>query len=212
MRDFFWSGDQSRKFHFLSWPTLCLPKAKGGFRIRKLKTHNKALLGKWWWQYASQPLHLWREVIRHKYCCGSDGWFPECRTTQNILGFRRSILHCRNNFIQHVRFHPQGGSRVKYWIDTWIGHAPLRDQLPALYLLAQNCHSSVAENFRGLGSPRQWSSLFKRDLSDPGLADFTALSGPMQTVFLPPIGEDKVIWPPTVSGQFLVSSFFQALG
>ncbi|KAG2711915.1 hypothetical protein I3760_04G100300 [Carya illinoinensis] len=46
-RAFLWGGmENEKKLHLLKWDMICTPLSLGGLGIRKLKTFNKALLGK----------------------------------------------------------------------------------------------------------------------------------------------------------------------
>ena len=63
-RDFLW-GDS--KTHLVGWDKVCAPIANGGLGIRKLTTFNKALLGKWLWQFGKEEDRLWRRVVASKY-------------------------------------------------------------------------------------------------------------------------------------------------
>ena len=46
---------------------MCAPIANGGLGIRKITTFNKALLGKWLWQFGNEETWLWRRVVVRKF-------------------------------------------------------------------------------------------------------------------------------------------------
>lgn len=49
---------------------MCLPKEKGGLRIKDLKTFNSALLGKWRWELFHKQEDQWVKLLNSKY----GGW------------------------------------------------------------------------------------------------------------------------------------------
>ena len=63
-RDFRWGVS---KYHLVGWDKFCTHIANGGFGIRKITTFNKALLGKWLWQFGKEEDWLWRRVVVSKY-------------------------------------------------------------------------------------------------------------------------------------------------
>ena len=63
-RDFLW-GDS--KLHLVGWDKVCAPLQNGGLGVRKLTTFNKALLGKWLWQFGIKETRLWRRVVALKF-------------------------------------------------------------------------------------------------------------------------------------------------
>ena len=74
-RDFLWSsisGDS--KLRLVKWAKVCKPLQIGGLGIRRLRSFNSTLLGKWLWRYGLDIDALWRRVIEAK--CGDDwgGW------------------------------------------------------------------------------------------------------------------------------------------
>ena len=65
---FLWGGiGEEFKFHLVNWPKVCSPVREGGLGIRNLGCFNWALLGKWLWQFASEPKAWWRKVVVAKY-------------------------------------------------------------------------------------------------------------------------------------------------
>ncbi|KAG2724060.1 hypothetical protein I3760_01G000400 [Carya illinoinensis] len=74
-RDFLWGGiGEEFKFHLVRWEQVCRPISNGGLGIRKLRTFNRALLGKWLWRYHREPEALWKLVIESKYGDSWGGW------------------------------------------------------------------------------------------------------------------------------------------
>ena len=66
-RDFLWGGlGDEHKIHLVWWDKACSPITGSGLEIWKITTFNKALLGKWLWQYGAKETRLWRQVIALK--------------------------------------------------------------------------------------------------------------------------------------------------
>ena len=67
-KDFLWSGiNGDSKFHLVKWAKVCKPMQVGGLGIRRLRSFNATLLGKWLWRYGLGTDALWRRVIEAKY-------------------------------------------------------------------------------------------------------------------------------------------------
>ena len=67
-RDFLWSvisGDS--KLHLVKLAKVCRLVQIRGLGIRRLRSINSALLGKWLWRYGIETDALWRKVIEAKY-------------------------------------------------------------------------------------------------------------------------------------------------
>ncbi|KAG2711134.1 hypothetical protein I3843_04G057600 [Carya illinoinensis] len=73
--DFLWGSlEDVKKFHLIKWEKVCTPLTNGGLGLRNLRTHNRALLGKWLWRYHRERDAFWREVIDSKYGSMRGGW------------------------------------------------------------------------------------------------------------------------------------------
>jgi len=67
-RNFLWGRvDGDRKVCWVKWKTMCLPRNKGGFRMRDVWLVNWILLVKWRWRLFQSENQLWKEVIVAKY-------------------------------------------------------------------------------------------------------------------------------------------------
>lgn len=54
-RDFLWGGlEDDHKFCLVNLKAVCKPIQFGGLGVRSLLSFNKALLGKWLWNYAKE--------------------------------------------------------------------------------------------------------------------------------------------------------------
>lgn len=67
MRNFLWGiTTEARRYHFLSWDQITIPKGWGGLGIRRIRDMNQALLTKWIWRLGSER-GLWKRVMITKY-------------------------------------------------------------------------------------------------------------------------------------------------
>jgi hypothetical protein len=69
MRKFWWGFSQDKKHFlvFLSWDTICQPKAFGGLGIRPLKFLNHSLLARLGWKLTINDPAPWVAVLKSKY-------------------------------------------------------------------------------------------------------------------------------------------------
>ena len=90
--DFLWGGGNlEKKFHLVSWNTVCSSKEGGGLGTRDLSLVNKALLGKWVWRFAEEESSYWKDVISLKYMLEDGGWFTKTRRGNSGLGPWKNI-------------------------------------------------------------------------------------------------------------------------
>ena len=87
-RDFLW-GDS--KTHLVGWDKVCVPLKNGGLGVRKLTTFNKALLGKWLWQFRIEETRFWRWVVALKFGEEWGGWTSKLGRRVHGCSLWRSI-------------------------------------------------------------------------------------------------------------------------
>jgi hypothetical protein len=58
--------------------------------------------------------------------------------------FWRGLLKVREDFLGRGTFKIKDGSQTRYWEDTLVGSAPLKDQFPSMYNITYYPHTTVA--------------------------------------------------------------------
>jgi hypothetical protein len=85
--------------------------------------------------------------------------------------FWHSIHKVKNFFKFGVRFKLGNGSRILFWIDWWIGEAPLNARFPWLFSIAADPDMRVNQAFVN----HVWVIRFRRNLSNEDLGQWRAL-------------------------------------
>lgn len=76
-RNFLWEGSmEERKYHLIQWETVRSSLESGGLGIKKLKSFNVALMGKWFWRFLTDKEALWKKVVVSKYGASLHPWYP----------------------------------------------------------------------------------------------------------------------------------------
>ncbi|CAL1356777.1 unnamed protein product [Linum trigynum] len=208
-RDFLWSGNQDKeKFHLASWELCKTAKDRGGLGIRDLEVHNKALLLKWHWKFATERGSWWRNIINIKFPNPSSEWFSG--TIQGRSGGSpwANIMKLKDEFWK-IAFIDQGsGNRTSFWFDTWIVGSCLAEKYPRVFAAAESPSSTIADyltfaegnlrwdipliyNLRG-GAERERERFFNQ-LEAITSVNFNA-------------GPERPNWSAVSSGRFSVSS------
>ena len=121
-RDFLWCGlEEKPKFHLVNWSQICALLRAGGLAVRNLRSFNKALLGKWLWQYGLEREALWRLVVDAKYGSLWGGWCSNPGKGPYGVSVWKFIRHGWDNFHSQCSFLVGNDQRVKFWQDWWCG-------------------------------------------------------------------------------------------
>ena len=114
-RDFLWGGlENEHKYHLLNWQQVCTPIQYGGLGIRKVAVFKKALLGKWLWRYANEPMSLWRRVVDSKYGSQWGGWCSNRGQGAHGVSLWKHTRAGLNCFSQFIKFKLGDGSCIKF--------------------------------------------------------------------------------------------------
>ena len=131
---------EQKKIAWVKWESVCLPKEKGGMRIRDLK-FNYALLRKWRWNLFHNQGYLWARILISKY----GGWRILDRERR---GSSESTWWKDINFIAHsdeddswldkgIKWKVGCGAKARFWEDGWKEDGvPLKLKYPRLYSIS----------------------------------------------------------------------------
>lgn len=143
---------------------MCRPIQDGGSGIRRIKIHNKVLLGKWLWRFSKERESLWRRVIVARYGLLFEWNRKDVRNGYGT-GNWKSILKGKFDFWKFIRFKLGSGKVIRFWEDLWGGELPLRYEFRSIYNLALNQEGSVVDNFDVINGGG-WIPRLRRNLND----------------------------------------------
>ncbi|KAG6708038.1 hypothetical protein I3842_06G060300 [Carya illinoinensis] len=138
-RDFLWGGlEDERKFHLIKWDKVCTPLSCGGLGVRKLRSFNKTLLGKWLWRYHQEGDVLWRNIINVKYVSLWGGWCSnEVRGAYGV-GVWKFIRNGWDDLLGNFRFAVGKGTGIIFWRDIRCGDVALKMVFLSLFRIASD--------------------------------------------------------------------------
>ncbi|KAL4184258.1 hypothetical protein AMTRI_Chr10g160 [Amborella trichopoda] len=135
-------------------------------------------------------------------------WLPEINSHSTGSGIWKTLVSILPRFRTNIRFHARGGNRVRFWENLWFGLSPLKDRFPSLFAISNCKESMIADKMTLFGNSRKWNPSFRRSLIDDELLHFATLSSEVHGVCLSQSGMDSMIWTPSPSGWFTVTSFY----
>jgi hypothetical protein len=201
---FFWQGDsEKKKYRLVKWSVVCTPKDQGGLGIHDLQVKNTALLGKWLYKLLTED-GMWQILLKRKYV-GSKA-LSQVFWKQGDSHFWAGLMATKPKFFRFGHFSIKDGSQIRFWEDSWLGNAPLREQYPALYNIVRYKSDTIMKVMAT--SPPDVT--FRRDLIGQRLVAWNALLQRLANVQLSP-GSDEFRWSLLKNGQFSVDSMYNAL-
>lgn len=98
-----------------------------------LSRRNGALVAKWGWCFACEPMSLCRQVVESIYGAELHGWFTDSR----LVGGSRCPWKCVSKQWRRVEvfvsFNIGCDSKVSFWHFLWTSQSPLKDSFSKLF-------------------------------------------------------------------------------
>jgi hypothetical protein len=186
---FLWNGDKNKKkYHVVSWPTICLPKDKGGLDILDLDIMNISLLSNWHWKLFNEK-GGWKILLEKQYLkkvtLGQDEAKPgNSHFWQGLMD--RMSKYCSGPVLA---FKLEMGKN-QIWEDILIGESSLANTIPGLYSVSKDHNITVASVINsGVENLK-----FRRALVGERGSLWDALRNLCRNVVLNDNEEDRLIW------------------
>jgi hypothetical protein len=157
---------------------------------------------KWIWKLYQGDNSLWAQVISAKYAEARDIFSG---TSRGGSPFWKALHKIKHFFKLGARHQVRDGRRTQFWLDSWVGPRPLRDQFPTLFSICDHPNISVeaaCSPDRGIRFRRTFNQLasYEWRLLQP-IIDNTILCQ----------GQDAISWGLDPSGVFTVNSMYNKL-
>lgn len=134
MRNFLWGSTAvKKKFHLLSWESMCLPLGWGGLDINILRDINISLLCKWLWNPGNGEKTLWKIIIFEQYGKEIGGWMTKPYHKPHGYEIWKGIQMQCEFFYKHIAFRLGNGERIRFWEDTWCEAGSLMLRFPSIF-------------------------------------------------------------------------------
>jgi hypothetical protein len=147
---------------------------------------------------------MWQTLLKRKYV-GSKVLL-QVSWKQGDSHFWAGLMATKQKFFRFGQFSIKDGSQVRFWEDSWLGNAPLREQYPTLYNIVRY-KSNTIKKLMATSPP---DVMFRRDLIGQRVVTWNDLLQRLATVQLSS-GPDEFHWNLLKNGEFSVDSMYNAL-
>jgi hypothetical protein len=198
---FFWQSDgHKRKYRLSKWNIICRPKEQGGLGVEVLDLKNKCLLSKWLFKLLNED-GVWQELLHNKYLHSKT--LSQVSAQPFDSPFWKGLMRVKEDFFSRGSFKVGNGLTTRFWEDCWLGDAPLAQQYPSLYSIANRKQVSVADTLAN----RPLHVTFRRILTPNKWAQWLELVERLMHIRLND-DTDTFVWSLTTSGNFTVKSMY----
>jgi hypothetical protein len=141
----------------VNWQEVCQPKDQGGLGITNTRIMNIALLVKWIWRLFRDDSQetLWHRIIRAKYPGAADIF---ASNAQGGSPFWRSLHKIKHYFKLGAKYSVGNDTKIRFWMDLWIGDAPLSSRFVRLFQISADPQGFVSQFYRD----GTWNIRFRR--------------------------------------------------
>ena len=156
---------------------------------------------------------LWARIVASIHGLEHNGWDTGIRARITSNSPWKAIHDLLPVFSPNIRYDLNSGNSIKFWEQTWVGSAPLKDQFPSLYAFSDlkneliSSFTTPSSSTSGIG----WNLGLRRDLRDSDFDCISSLLAILDNVVLDPTRADSRIWTPSPNGIFTCASFFKVL-
>jgi hypothetical protein len=173
-RNFLWGGCvEDKKYCWIKWDQICLPKDKGGLGVKNLELFNLVLLSTWKWRFLIDGDAMWADLLRCRY-----GHLPSLLLggDHSIIGAKapvwwKDVTGVGGGFVEDW-FRPNvgccvgDGNSIGFWKFKWFGNQSFKDLFSSLFAKELFADASVAERILGNKANSRWAWYWKDQLSD----------------------------------------------
>lgn len=159
---------------------------------------------------------LWRKVICNKYKLDNLLWLPSLEPNRLFSTVWKDIalvgqrdVNLFRLFMSNVKIQVGDGCKVRFWLDVWVGDAPLSTLFPRIFNVCSQKLVVVADACHSNGPNLDLHLDLRRNILPWELEDWNNLLNMVNSVALQPHKSDCLCWKADSSGVFLVSSLYK---
>jgi retron-type reverse transcriptase len=194
-----WRGNaiEAKGYNLAAWPTVCVPKTKGGLGVRDLNLQNEALLLKQLDKFYNKKNIPWVHLIWSSYYIGK---VPHLQSVKGSFWWR-DIFRLVTKFREIAKCIPANGLTISIWFDEYEDQ-PLNLKYPQLHQFVTDKKISVSKALL----TSDLLSLFNLPLSREAFNEYQSFSETLDQLRENTDQDD--IWTYTWNGVYTSSKYY----